>query len=201
MFHPWWGLNADTAAFADRLAGAGFNVVAPDMYDGQIEVTVDGAEARSERLDESSSDAIALAAVDHLAGILSPTARIGAVGFSMGASWAMWAPAERDRLAASVVYYGSITGPSLRLASVPVLGHFAEADAYEPDESIDDFRRNLLDGGRAVTIHRYGATSHWFAEPSRDAFQREASDLAFQRTVAFLDECLSPPDQSLVRFT
>jgi hypothetical protein len=28
LFHPWWGLNDDVLAYADRLAGAGFSVVA-----------------------------------------------------------------------------------------------------------------------------------------------------------------------------
>lgn len=191
VFHPWWGLNDDTVAYADRLAEAGFTVVAPDMYDGAVETTVEGAEARATSLDEQAADAIALAAVDRLAERVGPGIPIGAVGFSMGAAWAMWTPAERDRLVASVVYYGTLQGPSLARATVPVLGHFAEADPYEPNEAVVAFERSLRDAGRSVTIHGYTGTGHWFAEPSRDAYRPAAAELAFERTVAFLRQHLA----------
>ena len=44
VFHPWWGLNDDVIAYADRLAGAGFEVVAPDLVRGRIAATVEEAE-------------------------------------------------------------------------------------------------------------------------------------------------------------
>ena len=34
VLHAWWGLNDDVIAYADRLAAAGFAVVAPDMFGG-----------------------------------------------------------------------------------------------------------------------------------------------------------------------
>jgi carboxymethylenebutenolidase len=39
-------------------------------------------------------------------------------------------------------------------------------------------------------FHHYAATGHWFAEPSRDAYRPEAADLAFERTLAFLERSL-----------
>jgi len=186
VFHPWWGLNDDVVAYADRVAAAGFVVVAPDLYRGPVASTIEEAERLSGSIDKAAADAIALATIDRLADRLGPAARLAAVGFSMGGAWSMWSPAKRDRLAASVVYYGSIEGPSLTRASVPVLGHFAETDPYEPDEAIAAFEGTLRSAGRDVAIHRYPGTGHWFAEPSRDAYRAAAADLAFERTVAFL---------------
>jgi carboxymethylenebutenolidase len=40
--------------------------------------------------------------------------------------------------------------------------------------------------GRRATVHRYPGTGHWFAEPSRDAYRKEAAELAFSRTIEFL---------------
>jgi carboxymethylenebutenolidase len=186
VFHAWWGINDDLVAYAERLAAAGYAVLAPDMFGGQVAATIDEADRLSGSADESACDAIALAAVDDLMNRLGPTSKIAALGFSFGAAWSMWTPAERDRVVASVVYYGSLEGPSLARASVPVLGHFAETDPYETDEGVRAFEDTLRTAGREVVIHRYPGTGHWFTEPSRDAYRAEAADLAFERTVAFL---------------
>jgi carboxymethylenebutenolidase len=186
VFHAWWGLNEDVVAYADRLAGAGFAVVAPDVFDGQVVSTIEDADRLSSAADEATVDAIALAAVDDLAGRLGPKAKLAALGFSYGAALAVSSPTERDRLGASVVYYGTYTGSILTRATGPVLGHFAETDPYETDEGIAEFEAGLRSAGREVTIHRYTGTGHWFAEPSRDAYRADAAELAFERTISFL---------------
>jgi carboxymethylenebutenolidase len=195
VLHPWWGLNDDVIAYVDKLAGAGFAVTAPDMFDGQVASTIEDAERLSgaaERGDaEPSVEAIALAAVDDLAERLGPASRLGVLGFSFGAAYATLLPAERDRLVASVDYYGVYTGPHIDRSSAAVLGHFAEADQFESDEGIAELEDTLRAAGREVTIHRYPGTGHWFAEPSREAYRAEAADLAFERTVAFFQRHLS----------
>src|SRR5262249_36012053 len=120
VFHPWWGLNDDVIAYSDRLAEAGFSVLAPDLVRGQTASTIEEAERLAEGKDDAHADAVALAAVDRLAGP-NATGQIGALGFSMGAAWAMWCAAKRPAVAASVVYYGTLQGPSLAAAKVPVL--------------------------------------------------------------------------------
>jgi carboxymethylenebutenolidase len=190
VFHPWWGLNDDVLAYADRLAGHDLFVVAPDLVQSRLATTPEDAEAIATGVDEKHADAVALAAIDRLAPPGS-AARVVTVGFSFGAAWAMWSAAERPAVVGSVVYYGSIQGPSLGRAHVPVLGHFAESDPYEPDESVAAFERALREAGREAVIHRYPGTGHWFAEPSRDAFRREAAQRAFDRTVAFVRQRLS----------
>ena len=193
VFHAWWGLNDDILAYVDRLATAGFAVVAPDLFGGQMASTIEDADRLSGAVNEAAVDAMALAAVDRLVDRLDPTAKVAALGFSFGAHWAMWSPAERDRLVASVLYYGSTGGPILTRTSVPVLGHFAETDPYETNEGVAEFEETLRSAGRDVVIHRYPGTGHWFAEPSRDAYRAAAADLAFERTVAFLHRHLGTP--------
>jgi carboxymethylenebutenolidase len=195
VLHPWWGLNEDVIAYVDRLADAGFAAAAPDLYAGQIATTIPEAEGLSDSLDEDIADAFVLSAVDELGAVLGdPAARIGTVGFSMGGAWALWLPAQRPEVAATVVYYGSIEGPSLTRARTPVLGHFAETDPYESEESLAAFERTLRTANRDVELHRYPATGHWFAEPSTDAYAADASELAFDRTIAFLRRHLLDAD-------
>lgn len=191
LFHPWWGLNDDVLAYSDGLAAAGFTVVAPDMFGGQVASTVEGAEQLAKSADEEAINGIALATVDHLAKRIGRGAKMAAIGFSFGAHWAMWTPAQRDKVVASVLYYGTTDGPFLMEASVPVLGHFADNDPYETAEWVSEFEQTLRSGGREVIFHSYPGTGHWFAEPSRDAYRAEAADLAFTRTVKFLERQLS----------
>ncbi len=190
-----WGQNDDVIAYADRLAAAGFAVVAPDMFRGQVASTIEDAERLSSASEGPDTDppveSIALAAVDELAQRLGPTSRLGVVGFSFGAAYATLIPAERERLVASVVYYGVYTGPHVERSSAAVLGHFAESDQFESDEGIAELEESLRSAGREVTIQRYPGTGHWYAEPSRDAYVAEAAELAFGRTVAFLREHLA----------
>ena len=185
VLHPWWGLNDDVIAYADRLAAAGFTVAAPDLFDGQIATTVEGAEGLAHGADEEAVNAIVLAALDRLTEGLDASATIAALGFSFGAHWAIWSPTQRDRVVATVLYYGT-TGDNLDASTAPVQGHFAEDDPFESAEWVAEFESILRSAGRDVEFHRYPNTGHWFAEPSRDAYRPEAADLAFERTVAFL---------------
>lgn len=188
VLHPWWGLNQDLQDYCDRLAAEGFAVVAPDMFGGKVETTIEGAERLADGADQAIVGSIVLAVVDWLA---ERTSVMAVLGFSYGAAWAIWAPTRRPDLAATAVYYGIWTGPVVDEADVPVLGHFAEHDPFETAESVAEFEQALAKAGRAAEIHRYPGTGHWFAEPSRtDAYDPTAAGLAFDRTVRFLRECL-----------
>lgn len=195
VLHPWWGLNEDVIAYADRLAAEGYAIVAPDLFDGQVVSEIDDADRLSSGMSQDLGEAITLAAVDSLVERLGPDAALAALGFSFGAAWAIWAPTKRDRLLATVVYYGTWVGSVLGQASTPVLGHFAEDDPYETAETVTEFEQGLNDAGREATIHRYPGTGHWFAEPSRDAYRADAAELAFERTLAFLNERQTTPSE------
>jgi len=69
VFHAWWGLNEDVTAFADRLADAGFFVLAPDLYSGAVTAEIDEAKRLTGTVDEDDANAIALAAIDRLAAL------------------------------------------------------------------------------------------------------------------------------------
>jgi carboxymethylenebutenolidase len=190
VLHAWWGLNGDVVAYADRLADAGFAVVAPDMFGGRVATEPDDAKHLASESDGDAAGAIAFGAVDRLAERLGSDAQVAALGWSFGAAYAIWAPSERDRVAASVVYYGTYYGDFLQQSSAPLLGHFASDDPFEGEEDVRALEDGFRDVGRDITIHTYPGTGHWFAEPSRDAYRAEAADLAFDRTMAFLRDRL-----------
>ena len=93
---------------------------------------------------------------------------------------------QPDSVRAVVTYYGSqnIDFDALR---APVLGHFAESDALVSDDELTELHAHLLLLEKDVRIHRYPDTRHGFAESGwTDAFDLEAADLAWARTLAFL---------------
>jgi carboxymethylenebutenolidase len=190
LLHPWWGLNDDVKAYADRLSAEGFNVLAPDMFNGDVAETIEDAERLARGADDDRCSAITLAAVDKLLAAPGSAGKVGVVGFSFGAAFAVWSAAQRDEVVATVVYYGTWVGEILGQAKTPVLGHFAEEDPYEDADTVSQFEKMLRDAGRETTIHIYRGTGHWFAEPSNDAYRNEPAETAFERTVAFLRERL-----------
>jgi carboxymethylenebutenolidase len=190
VLHAWWGLNDDVIAYADGLADAGFAVIAPDMFHGQVATEVEDAERLGGEGDAGDADAIAFAAVDRLAEELGPDAPLATLGWSFGAAYAIWAPSERDRVGATVVYYGAYAEEFLKKSTAPLLGHFAQEDPFTTDDEVRDLEAGFRAADRDITTYRYPGTGHWFAEPSRDAYKPEAAELAFERTIVFLRDQL-----------
>src|SRR5262245_54174530 len=62
VYHPWWGLGDDVLAYADRIADAGFSVMAPDLVRGRTAATIEDAERLVSEKDDDHADAVALAA-------------------------------------------------------------------------------------------------------------------------------------------
>lgn len=188
VLHPWWGLNDSVKQMCDGLSQAGFVVLAPDLYRGAgVASTIKDAERMSDGLDMPRAEQAVLGAIDHLRAMVD--APIGAVGFSMGAGFALWATGKRpDHLDSVVLFYGTggTAGESGR-----VLGHFAEDDPYESAEVVTQLEDQLRAAGRLEAFHRYPGVGHWFCEPDRPEFDAEAAELAWQRTLTFLRERLA----------
>lgn len=192
VLHAWWGLNDDVVAYADRLAEAGYGVLAPDMFNGQVTAEISEAERLSREGDASHPDVVVFNAVDRLAERLPPGAPLATLGFSFGAPYGTWAPSERQALRATVVYYGAWVDRWVTGSKAPLLGHFAEEDPFTSAEEVGQLETAFREAGREVTTHVYPGTYHWFAEPSRPEYKAEAADLAFARTLEFLDRELTP---------
>ncbi len=192
VLHAWWGLNDFFKQLCDRLAAVGFVALAPDLYDGKIAETIDEAERLLQEGDPANMQSTALGAIAYLRQL--PAVRgagLGEIGFSMGGSWAiLLSTLAPEQLAAAVIFYGS-GGGDFTKARAAYLGHYAEADPWEPDEEVRAMEAALHAAGRAVTFYNYPGAGHWFFESNRpDAYQPEAAALAWERTITFLREHL-----------
>jgi carboxymethylenebutenolidase len=177
----------------DRLASEGFIAYAPDLYHGQVAVTIKEAELLSSELDPEQAKADVAAAVKLLWERVNPEGQgLGVIGFSLGAYYALELSVDDpERIRAVALFYG--TGPGdYRRAKAAYLGHFAQSDDYEPASEVDGLETALRTSGHPVTFYRYEGVGHWFFEPDRpDAYNQSAAQLAWERTVSFLRKTLA----------
>ena len=87
LLHAWWGLKPFFKQVCDRLAEQGFTVLAPDLRNGQIAKTIDEAKELMEKSDSQFIGDTVITAKDHMRSLVK--GKIGLVGFSMGAGWAL----------------------------------------------------------------------------------------------------------------
>jgi carboxymethylenebutenolidase len=193
VLHAWWGLNDTFKSVCDRLAAEGYVAFAPDLFQGRVAKTIDEAKGLVAVADSEWSEHIQAAAggaVDFVAR-RSSGPRIGVIGFSFGAAWASVLAAMRPANVAAVVLFYGAYAPDLTPATAAFLGHFAENDPYEPREGIEELQATLKAVGRPATFHIYEGTTHWFFEPDRrEAYNAQAAQLSWARTLAFLAEQL-----------
>jgi len=194
VLHAWWGLNDTIKALCAQLAEAGFVAFAPDLYHGKVADTIAGAEALSKALDANYQQARAeVAEATRFLNERVGQADVGlaAIGFSLGASYALdISHTAPDYIRSVVIFYGTWV-EDLSHSRAAYLGHFAENDPFEPQANVDRLEEYLRRVGRPVTFYRYPGTGHWFFEPDRsDAYNREAAVLAWERTLTFLRESL-----------
>jgi carboxymethylenebutenolidase len=184
-------LNDTIRAFCTQLAESGFVAFAPDLYHGKIADTIPDAEALGKALDDNYLQA--RAEIAEAANFLNERSGqadrgLAVIGFSLGAYYALdLAAADPEHIRSVVIYYGT-GGGDWSSSRAAYLGHFAENDEFESKSNVDELEEYLKSMGRPVTFYRYPGTGHWFCEPDRaEAYDQAAADLAWARTLAFLN--------------
>jgi len=185
-----FGVNPHIRGVCERYAGAGFEVLAPALFDrfgeGAIELDYDAAGvARGRELVAALGFDTALDLVDAACGTLAPEGRVGVVGFCWGGTVAFLANTRQGRPATS--YYGGRTMAfNHETLRAPMLFHYGEHDPIIPAEH----RQAQIDAHPEARAHVYPA-GHGFNCDARADFEPESAALAFRRTVDFFSEALA----------
>jgi carboxymethylenebutenolidase len=196
LLHSWWGLTDFFRQTADRLADAGFVTLVPDLFgDGRIPRNEADAQRLLHDADMNRMADLVLSSTAALrATAVTPDGPVGVMGFSMGASLALWLAARSPaQVGAAVAFYGT---QSIDLGPVrgAVQCHFAEDDAFiDDDERVEmEAHFHLIDA--ETEVHRYPGTTHWFFEADQASYEPDAANLAWDRSVAFLHRHLDPTE-------
>ena len=184
VLHAWWGLKPFFKQVCDQLAEQGFTVLAPDLRDGQTAQTIDEAKALMEKSGGQFIGDVVMTAKDYLREMVK--GEIGAVGFSMGAAWALVAASYKpEQFAAIVLFYGN-EGVDYGKITAKVMGHYSDNDEWEPNEFVENTFAEFKKAGVDATLHIYPGVAHWFVESDRPEYDAAAAQLAWDRTFEFL---------------
>lgn len=193
LIHEWWGLNDNIRDLAEEFAAQGYVALAVDLYDGQVAETPDeaGALASSVREDTESAFSNLNGAVAYLTSLAMVDAdSLASVGWCFGGGWAYEMAKNDLGIDASVMYYGRFSPEDdLSMMRADILGHFGEEDASIAVDDVREFQAKLetLEGDHAVFI--YPNAGHAFAnEDNEQAYNQEAAELAWERTIDFLTQ-------------
>lgn len=185
VIHEWWGLNDHIKREAEKIYKdlGNVNVIALDLYDRKVATTREEAAqymqaVKTERAENIIKGAFAYA---------GKKARIGTIGWCFGGGWSLQAAilAEKQALAC-VIYYGMPEKniEKLKKLKANVLGIFANKERWISPAIVDEFEKNLNMLKKKNSINRFDA-EHAFANPSNPNYDKEATEKAYQLTLAF----------------
>ena len=194
VVHENRGLNPYIEDVARRLAVAGFIAFAPDAltpmggYPGNDD---EGRTMQRERdADEMVEDFVA--AVEYLQQHPDCTGEVGAVGFCFGGGMVMRLAVRIPSLAAAVPFYGRHPAPEEAAGiEAPLMLHHAGLDE-RVNTSWPAFEKGLKEAGQDYVNYMYEGVNHGFHNDTTPRYDKDAAELAWQRTVEHFSQYLIP---------
>lgn len=191
VIQEWWGLNDQIKGVANQLTKAGYRVLVPDLYRG--EVTLEAAEAQHKMAaldfaDATQQDIRGAAQYLHKA---SPD--VAVMGFCMGGVLAVLAAIYLPEIDAAVSWYGvppeSAGDPGE--INIPLQGHFGEKDSFFPLEQVDQLETKLKEAKVNYEFYRYLGAEHAFGNETGASYDAAAKEKAWERSLQFLNRHLA----------
>jgi len=187
VIQEWWGLVQHIKNVCDRFAAEGFTALAPDMYHGKTADEPDGAGKLFMALNIAQAEKDLRGAVDYLAS-QSSIRKVGAVGFCMGGQLALFAATVNPKVGAVVDFYGIHPNvkPDYTKLQGPVLGLFAEKDAFVKPDDARALDAAVKKAGKQSTVHIYPNVDHaFFNDERKDVYSEAAASDAWRKTLTF----------------
>ncbi|MBV8461751.1 MAG: dienelactone hydrolase family protein [Acidimicrobiales bacterium] len=198
VLQEWWGLIEQITRTCDRFAESGFTALAPDLFHGTTVPLTEPDEAARQmmamKLDGAAKELSG--AVDELR---RRTGRddVGAIGFCMGGGLALVLGAQRpDAVSAVVAAYGVIPWPDAQpdysKLNAAVQIHAAEGDDFFTPDAARALESQLTALGKRAELFTYAGVGHAFFNDDRpEAYDRDAANTLWERSVSFLRANLS----------
>lgn len=195
VIHENRGLNAHIEDVTRRFALEGFLALAPDALSplGGTPEDSEKAPALLGQLDKEKNTKNFVAAAKYLRTHPLSTGKVGVVGFCWGGAMANQVAVHSPDLVAAVPYYGAApAAEDVPKIKASLLLHYAGIDE-RINAGIPAFEAALKAATKDYKLYMYEGAQHAFNNdmaPTR--YNKDAAQLAWQRTIAFLKEKLKP---------
>jgi carboxymethylenebutenolidase len=193
VIHENRGLNAHIEDVTRRVALEGFLALAPDALSPLGGTPEDAEKAPSliGQLDKEKTTKNYLAAVKYLRTHPLSNGKVGVVGFCWGGAMANQVAVHSPDVVAAVPYYGAVpASEDVPKIKASLLLHFAGIDE-RINAGIPAFEEALKKASVNYRIYMYEGAQHAFNNDMNPArYNKDAAQLAWQRTISFLKEKL-----------
>lgn len=187
-----WGLVPHIEEVARRVALQGFQAIAPDPLSplGGTPNDVDEARTLMRELDEHENTKNFVAAVEYLKTHPKSTGRVGVTGFCWGGGVTNQVAVNSPDVQAAVPFYGrQPTAEDVPKIKASMLIHYA-GDDERINAGIPAFEAALKEASIDYEIHMYEGAKHAFFNDTGARYDEDAAKLAWERTIAFLNDKL-----------
>jgi len=189
VIHENRGLNPHIKDVTRRMALEGFVAFGVDYLSGLGGTPADADKARDMigTLKENDILATSKAVRSALAAHAQGNGKVGAMGFCWGGGQVNALAVADPELAGGVAYYGrQAMASEVPAIKAPLMLHYASLDE-RVNAGIADFEAALKANGKTYELHMYEGANHAFNNDTNETrYNKEAADLAWSRTVAFL---------------
>ena len=193
VIHEIWGLNPHIEDVARRLAAEDFLAIAPDALSSQGGTPDDPEKAFSmvRQLDWSTTVKDYIAATKYLESHPKSNGNVGVIGFCWGGGMANQVAVNSPDLKAAVPFYGPQPDPKdVPGIKASLLLHYAGNDD-RINKGIPAFEEALKKASIDYRLYMYEGVNHAFNNDTNpERYNKEAAQLAWKRTIAFLNEKL-----------
>lgn len=194
VIHENRGLNPHIKDIARRIAAEGFVALAPDYLTG-LGGTPDNADKAKEMIGTLKPEDILATSKAALAAVrvhAMANGKAGAMGFCWGGSAVNALAVADESLNAGVAYYGAQPkDEDVAKIKAPLMLHYGALDD-RINAGIPAFETALKAGNKTYELLKYEGANHAFNNDTNEArYNKEAADLAWGRTVAFLKKNLA----------
>lgn len=192
VVHENRGLNPHIADVGRRAAKVGFISIAPDALSplGGYPGNDDDGRTMQRKRDRNEMLEDFIAAFYYLKEHKECTGNVGVVGFCFGGWISNMMAVKVSDLKAAVPFYGS--QPSAEMVpkiQAPLLLHFGELD-QRVNAGWPAYEEALKKNNKTYTAYVYPDANHGFHNDTTPRYDKEAAELAWNRTIDFFNESL-----------